>query len=260
MKKSIIIILSLLFSTNLLATCLPYGLWVFPRGKLIKKNSIFIINAYGASQNIITGLNQKYNIYFKNGDNKIKLNVVEVCIGQFNLTQALLKPETALQEGLEYELNIDSLSEYESIKQFNSQNGRFEPLTYKVLDILDNEKPIITTRPKELYKSYFKLGCGPTSNVVFSYPAKDSSEIIIKTSVKNIKTGKTTTYYIEPMENKIIVGRDMCSGAFILDNSKNYEIAFSFMDASGNITEWSGEKLKFSNPTNSIKTRQHTRH
>ncbi len=73
--------------------------------------------------------------------------------------------------------------------------------------------------------------------------------MLIKTTVKNLKTGKETTYYIQPEEGKINVGHDMCSGAFDFDDSENYEVGFSFMDASGNLTEWTGDRIKFTKPT-----------
>ena len=42
----------------------------------------------------------------------------------------------------------------------------------------------------------------------------------------------------------------MCSGAFDFEeNSNNYEVEFSFMDASGNLTSWTGERIKFTKPT-----------
>jgi hypothetical protein len=41
----------------------------------------------------------------------------------------------------------------------------------------------------------------------------------------------------------------MCSGAFEYDESNDYEIEFSFMDASGNVKNWTGDRIKFTRPT-----------
>jgi hypothetical protein len=118
-----------------------------------------------------------------------------------------------------------------------------------VVEEIDNEKPKLSEKPKELKKTLVYYGCEPSIHVVFSNPAKDNSDVIVKTTVKNSKTGKETTYYIEPEEDKIKVGHGMCSGAFVFDDSKHYEVEFSFMDSAGNLTSWIGDRIMFTKPT-----------
>ena len=86
-------------------------------------------------------------------------------------------------------------------------------------------------------------------SVDFDFPVTDSSEVTIKTTVKNIKSRIETTYFIMPRNNQIIVGHGMCSGAFTFDESNDYEVEFSFMDSSGNQTSWVGDRIKFTKPT-----------
>lgn len=101
----------------------------------------------------------------------------------------------------------------------------------------------------EINKSLVYYGCGPSIHVVFSNPAKDNSDIIVQTTVKDLKTKQETTYYIQPVGDKIKVGHGMCSGAFDFeDGSQNFEVAFAFIDASGNLTPWTGEPIKFTKP------------
>jgi hypothetical protein len=250
MKQILTIIIGLFCSVTLYADCAGTGLSIFPSGQIIKQNSIFILDGYAESQNVILGLNKKHSIYLKSGNKKIKLLVTEICFGQFYLTQAVLKPETELEAGLEYTMYIDSLPKYERFNKYNKSTQKYEPVTYKVVAEKDIEKPNLATKPKELKKTLVYYGCGPSIHVVFSNPAIDNSDIIVKTTVKDLKTGKETTYYIEPEGDKIKVGHDMCSGAFDFeDNSNNYEVEFSFMDASGNLTAWTGERIKFTKPS-----------
>jgi len=254
MKQLLIIIIGLFSTATVYADCAGTGLWVFPSGPTVKQNSIFVLDGYAESQNVILGLNKKHNIYLKSGNKKIKLLVTEICVGQFYLTQAVLKPETELEAGLEYTMYIDSLPEYESFNKYNNTTHKYEPVSYKVVSEKDNEKPQLTTRPKELKMTLVHYGCGPSIHVVFSNPAKDNSAIIVKTTVKNINTGKETTYYIQPDGDKIKIGHGMCSGAFDFeDDSNNYDVEFSFMDASGNLTAWTGERIRFSKPTKETK-------
>lgn len=250
MKQLLSILIGLFCTVTVYADCAGEGLWIFPSGQTIKQNSIFILDGYAESQKVILGLNKKHNIYLKSGNKKIKLIVAEICVGQFYLTQAVLKPETELEAGLEYTMYIDNLPEYERFNKYNKKTQKYEQVTYKVVAEIDNEKPQLTTKPKELKKTLVHYGCGPSIHVIFSSPIKDNSDVIVKTTLKNPKTGIETTYYIQPDGDKIKVGHGMCSGAFNFeDKGNNYEVEFSFMDASGNLTAWIGERIKFSKPT-----------
>ena len=265
--KKLLILLILLFGTVYIhADCAGEGLSFFPSGQTINKNSIFIIDGYARSQRIILELNKKHKIYLKCGNKKIKLIVSEIFVGQFNLTQALLKPESELESRLDYTICIDDLPEYECLKRYNIINQKYEPVTYKVVDILDNSNPTLSEDPEEIEKTLIHYSCGPSKYVVFNNPAKDSSEIIIKTTVRNVKTGKKTIYFIEPYDGKILVGHGMCSGAFVFEDEKikvgqgmsfepsnNFEVEFSFMDASGNLTSMNSDPIKFTRPTKETK-------
>lgn len=239
MKQILIFLISFLYTVSTYAECSNDGLWIFPNGKTIKQNTIFIVDGYADSQEIVLGLNQKYNVYLKSGEKKIKLLVTEICFGQFYMTQAILKPETELEPDLEYVVYID----HDILRKDNN-----ELASYKVVAEKDTQKPKLSSKPKELQKTLVQYGCGPSIHVVFSNPAEDESEIIVRTTVKNLKTGKETTYYIQPDGDKIKIGHGMCSGAFSFDENEHYEVEFSFVDTSGNLTHWVGSRIKFTKP------------
>ncbi len=249
MKTLFITIVGILYSVSIFADCMANGLSVFPTTKTLSQNSIIILDGYAQSQNVIKGLNIKFPVYLKSGDKIVKLLVVEIHTGQFNITQAILKPEKQLEAGLEYTMFIDNLPEDESLYHYNTETKEREPIQYKILEKVDNDKPIIVSKPKEVKKTFRQYGCGPATYVIFDYSIKDSSVIIIKATVKNLKTGRETTYYIKPSDNQISIGHGMCSGAFKFDDSLEYEIEFSFMDASGNMANWTGERINFTKPT-----------
>lgn len=248
MKYLLSLFISFIMAVSAYANCAGTGLSVFPQGPNIRQNSIFIIDGYAKSQHVILDLNTRHAVYLKSGNKKVKLLVTEICVGEFFLTQALLKPETKLEAGLQYTLCIDGLPEYESLNRYNSKTDHYEPLTYQVVTGKDTEKPNVMSKPKELGKSLVHYGCGPSIYVAFDNPAKDASEVIVRTTVKNIKTGKETTYYLQPDQSKLKVGHGMCEGAFTFDEGEHYEVEFSFMDASGNITAWTGERIRFTKP------------
>jgi hypothetical protein len=249
MKNIILIFLSFLLSNNANADCSGYGISIFPSNKSIKQNSIFMLEAYAHSREIINGLNSKYPIYLQSGDKIVKLIVGEKYDSQFQLKQVFLKPESTLESGLEYQLKIDNLPEYNELRRYNKETGEYEDIIYNIEDSKDIENPKLNSKPKKIDESYALFGCGPAMSVIFDLPISDQSEILIKTTFRSLKTKKETTYYIEPENDQIKVGHGMCSGAFTFSDGDNYEVEFSFMDASGNITSWTGDRIKFEKPS-----------
>ena len=250
-KQFILVVAFLFYACSVYAECRGNGLTAFPEERSIKQNSIFMLEGYGQSQKIISGLNTTHQIYLQSGNKKIKLLVREIYKGQFHLTQAILFPETPLEAGLEYSMRIDSLPRYEQLNRYNSETNLSEAITYKVLSEVDIVKPFVLSQPKEIGKRLIHYGCGPEIYVNFDFSVQDSSEVLIKTTVKNIQTGKETTYYIIPYMSKIRVGHGMCDGAFTFDQGINYEVEFSFMDASSNSTTWTGKRIAFTKPVTS---------
>jgi hypothetical protein len=228
------------------AMCASSRLAVFPNGSTIGRHPIFVLEGYANSQKVITGLNKQYAIYLQSGRSRVRLMVRNVYVGDFRLTQALLYPESELTVGLDYTLHIDSLPDGERVNRMTRYQ---DSVTYKVIAENDTQSPRLISQPEEVAKTLAFFGCGPATHVVFSNPAHDESEIIVKTTVRNVHSGKETTYLIVPDSNKIRVGHGMCSGAFTFDGTHEYEVEFTFMDAAGNITPWSTERIRFTKPT-----------
>lgn len=247
--KSRLLFFGILVNILIYSKCGSNGIDVFPTKTEINKNSIFLIEGFATSQKIITSLNKEYKIYLQSGNQKINLKVTETLIGDFQLTQAILKPEYPLEIGKEYILKIDNLPKYETINKFYDYSFKSKPIIYKVTSNVDIEKPTITKNPYELKKSYIPYGCGPEVNVIFSFLADDPSQLLVKTKFKNLVTNKVTTFYLLPKDNKLFVGYGMCSGAFKYDKHLAYEVGFNFMDSSGNITTGNKEGIKFTKPT-----------
>mgnify|MGYP000271130291 FL=1 len=232
---------SILFLTSIHAECAMSGLYVFPKGKTIRQNPVFVLDGYGFSEHTIEGLNKEYPVYLQCGEIKVPLEVKEMHKGQFELTQAVLVPTDSLIPGLYYKLTIDHLPPYDNFKSHASN------AIWKVESGKDTIAPEMTARPRELNKILELYGCHPVSYVVFSCPAKDNSEMMVRATVKD-KAGNETSYFIETNGLEIKIGHDMCHGAFKFAEGSKYDVKFDFMDASGNIRSWEGAGLRFSGP------------
>jgi len=248
MKHSFILFAFLILAAIAKADCSGSGIGVWPYTSNLKANPVIVIEFYGSSQQIVSGLNNKYSIYLKSGKEKISLLIIEVCKGQFRLIQVIVKPATELKAGKEYQLMIDNLPGYEGIHKWNKETHKTETPAWKVLKEADTEFPVWTKLPKFNSKYYAMFGCGPSFGIVFDLAAADASPVLIKTTVRNTKTGKYSTYYLEPADNKISVGHNMCSGAFDFDSNDPYEVSFALMDASGNPGCFASQPLRFTRP------------
>lgn len=250
MKKIIPILIVLLTTVNGFSKCASSGLYFWPTKQTISQNSIFVIDGYATSQKIISGLGTAYKVFLKSDKQKIKLNVQEMLVGQFSLTQAILKPETTLSIGQEYELVIENLGDLENqVYKYNDSTRQREKIKWTVTSNSDTALPIWKEKPIFKDGSYMEAGCGPIIFVNFAYSASDNSEYLIKTTLKNKSTGIETTYYLKAGDKIIDVGHGMCSGAFKFDGGDKFEVEFSLFDASGNLTKWTGERIEFKRPT-----------
>jgi hypothetical protein len=54
---------------------------------------------------------------------------------------------------------------------------------------------------------------------------------------------------VSPVSNTLRIGYGMCSGEFYFEDGEKYEISFSLMDASGNMTDSLTKRITFISPT-----------
>ncbi len=249
MQRFLLLFVFLFCAAIVKADCSGNGISCWPNTSTIKANPVFVITFYAVSQGIVEGLNTKNAVYLTLGKQIVRLKIIEVCIGQFYLTQVIVKPVTELLPGREYELVIDNLPAYERILKWDKQTFRSGPPKWKVLSEIDTEFPRWVKLPEFKSKSIVYFGCGPSLAVNFGFAAADGSDLLVKTIVKNRKTGKFTTYYLESPDNNIAVGHSMCSGAFVFDTDDEYEVSFALMDASGNPGCVSTAPIYFTRPT-----------
>lgn len=250
----LLLILSFIFLTNqIFSKCGGSSISFWPEGKTIQQNQLIIIEGYHYNEDIIGELNKKYPIFLISGNQKIKLQVKEINRGDFRLNQAILIPEMSLTVGIEYTCVVENLPENltDIFKKWNSDSQRYESVTWTVSSSsnTDIEKPMWIKKPVEINKRYVQYGCGPGIHIDFKYEVKDASDVLIKTSVTNIKTKKSTTFYFPAdHSNTLSIGHGMCSGAFEFEGEK-YEITFDLVDIFGNQNAWDIIPITFTKPT-----------
>jgi hypothetical protein len=253
MRHITLFILTFFVTAIASAMCMPNGIYCLNENKILNKNGLIILEFYGTSESLVSGLNKKYPIYLKTKNSRIQLNVLETLKGDFNLTQVVLKPVSELIADNTYSLEIDKLPKFESKpERYDTLTHKYEDLTFKVSTIVDNDSPILNLEPTEQKKSLVYYGCGPAIWVYFTITGHDKSELFIRANVKSKKTGKVTTYILAIENGLVKVGHGMCSGAFLFYNDDNFEVIFQLFDQSGNKSAFTNT-ISFTKPTTETK-------
>lgn len=230
--------------------CAPGALTVFPGGATLNRNPVLMIEGYGECQSLIHRLGKQNAVYLTAGSRRIKLVVNEVRVGQFELTQAILVPETVLDAGTTYRLQIDQLPAYYPIYRWNEAAKRTEELVYVTNQKIDVQPPVVSRQPREIGKTHISYGCGPEVTVNFDCPVSENESVLVKATVTDKRTGTSATYFLEPTNKQIKIGHGMCSGAFRLIPAGEYEVTFSFMDVSGNVMMSNAVPIQVKAPVN----------
>lgn len=254
MLKAIGIILLFCYVTFAKAECISTSITCWPTQTSINKNSLFILSFYGYSQRIIAQLDKEHSIYLQSEDQKIKLKITEINKGDFEITQVVLKPSKPLSGGRIYEIVIQGISFFEKIEKWNPESNKIEKARWIVTDSIDKVKPRWIEPPVYVSKTMVVFGCGPAKWVNFKFRCQDKSPILVRATLKSLKTLKVSTYYLEPEGNIIKIGHGMCSGAFHFDDSIEYEVSFTLMDQCGNFSSITTKPFKFSRPVTLTET------
>lgn len=218
------------------ADCGGGGISVIPEGPTLNTNPVLIIQEFDYAISIVTELNKKYPVYLHCNGDTVKLSVVEVLQGQMYISQALVKPVTALTPGKTYTLVIQGVSD-QILYRYNYAARKKEAITYLILNSADTVAPVSSgTAPVETRKTFTMYGCGPSTNVFFKCEVSDSSEIFVRATVTNKTTGKQSSGYLR-LYDEVRVGHDMCTGLFTYPDDGDYTLTISYMDASGNTTK-----------------------
>ncbi len=243
MRTSILILILFFRSYFSLSNCRDQWLRTWPETEKINLNSIFVVEGVFRDKSLLD-LNTKYPVYLKSKSDTIRLMLVKMNIGEAGLVQAIFKPYRKLKPNTKYKLVIDNLG-YDDLSP--RRGKKQEKSTWTTTNIIDSIAPIFFEKPQYLFSSYERMGCGPESHVNFLVIKKDFSDCLIKVKVKN-PNNTITDFLIASENDTIIVGHDMCNGAFALKQEGNYEISFGLIDSSGNSIELFDNKLVFVRP------------
>ncbi len=225
---------------TLYSKCISEGFEYYPKTKEISLNPMFIIQGYYYSQKVILSFkNQKVYLLSENGE-EVVLNLQEILKGDYYLTQAIFKPAKELKPNTKYYLKYESLSKdsesWNSDMRDKLENLYWQTADKKTVDPLSPNLEI--TFEKTEYQEY---DCGDASWAIFNLKNTRKEEIWCKTELIDKETNVKTVFYIGAENDKIRVGKGMCSGAFNFVPKRKYKVCFTPMNTDGKVlktTKW----------------------
>ena len=247
--KHLLFFLGIILSTSALADCMSSGIWVYPKGGTLVKNSLFFIEGYYYDQEKVRDFGKGTHAYLVNGDSKIELETVQLYEGMMHLTTAVMKPSSTISSKRAYHLLIeDEEGNEEYIKEYDGRNHKWHKIFWKIADKEDTSSPSWEQEPTFEKTDYVAFGCGPAVNALFNAQLSDQSKTFVVTEVKNLTAEESNTYLLNIEGNTLSIGHGMCSGAFKYKEKHKYAVRFKLMDICGNENEEWTEWTNFKNP------------
>lgn len=225
--------------------CGSFSLRAYPSMEVIPLNSTFILEGFDRGQGIIDSLNIKYPIYLVSGDQRIALEVEGGNVGMYFLSQAILRPVSALEPNTTYVLRIDNLSAEDQgpIFKYRDHYTMIGDAKWTTSSLTDLEAPQFLTAPSYLESIYKERSCGIDQYGVFRMKVTDREETLVKVERRQMIRRDTLihSYVLTlPESDELHIGRTMCSGEFTFKKRHTYQVRFCLLDFSGNSTgQWS---------------------
>ena len=229
-----------LSSSIAFADCSSSGIYVFPENKEIYENSMFTLEGYYFSQEIIKDLDSNYTAYLVSEKERIQLHIIDRYQGQMDLYKVLLKPDGDLTMGVEFELKIiHNESDKEAtdvMNRYNPATKKYESIQFKVTKRADKKVPVWGNILKHKENTLTLFGCGPANYSIFEASVTDASKILIKVQIRNKTTNEIARYLVpfDRVNGFISLGHGMCSGPFVFKSGNKYEANFKPIDECGN--------------------------
>ena len=223
--------------------CAMSGISYFPVQKEIGLNSKFIIQGYSYSQKTIINFKDK-QVYLESEEGEIiQLELDELLIGQFLLTQAVFKTSKTLSPNTKYYLRyVNSNNKLlKDLKRYNRSTKKNEPVHWVTGD-KSNQTPLnpkLKIKFKKTNVIYY--GCGPEANAIFTLSNNGGPEVWYKTELFDLSTKNTKIFYLHEWNKTLNVGHDMCAGAFNYNEKGKYKVRFTPMNSDGKslkTTKW----------------------
>jgi len=247
------LILSLALGFSAIADCASRGVWALPAFGKIAPEGLIVLETYARSQRIIDSINSSYMVYLELNDTLVELEVLEICHGMFEVSQAILRPKTKLKPGEEYLLQIRHRQTSRDLnpERYNQKTENYERIKWVVDESVSSTSSSWAKGPTVQDYSLFWFGCGPACHVNFEYQIDipDSSFLLMRVELMEVGSEITWQYHLPIANNgEFSIGHGMCSGPFYFQTKAKYLVRFALLDPNGDLRDSYTEWIPFDSP------------
>lgn len=225
------------------------GISIWPEDDTLSNTPILIFEGYYEHAYIVNEMPSRYPVFLQAGKHKVPLARVDINEGANGQCQLLLKPTEALLDGRQYKLVVEKLPNLKDHFYYDIYDEHNIIKKWRIVRPASNSSPAFVSKPKEQGQKYQQYGCGLEHHVDFACKVDSPTDYLVKTVLTELGSGLVYTYYIEPANGIIAVGRHMCGGAFNLMRGGKYQVEFTLVNASGVYGKTTSGKIEFTTPT-----------
>jgi hypothetical protein len=209
---------------------------------------VFVVEGYMKDQILVESVTS-CELMLVSASERICLIPDRTYIGEFRVSQVILRPERPLTFGATYGLSISEnsprASEWESSRYFNDPS---DSLKWTADLAKDELAPEWLDDPEVVNVKVVEYGCGPAIGADIRVRAKDESPVMALATVVGREAESSRSYLLHVDEDVIFLGHGMCSGGFDLAPGAEYRATVTIIDVAGNIAESPPKEVEFTIP------------
>lgn len=228
---------------SLQARCKEESYAVLPPSGDVPANVRIIIEGFGNGQHRIENI-KLGEARLVSGRGAIKLTPEAIHIGQYLVTQVILKPSEPLLQGDWYSLEVDGISpdDFEI-------SGNAPVKGWRCNGSLDLSGATWRSSPIIIDRKSIDHGTTPSEWIRIKAPVNDDHLPYVLVKLKTTRDKAYKRSYILPVkDDMILVGHGACSGPFNINSGCSYIAKLIPYDISGNTNEAAARKVSFSDP------------
>ena len=230
------------------AKCAARSIHVWPQSGRVPINAIFVVEGYMRDQVLVENV-ASCELMLVSASDRLCLIPDRTYIGEFHVSQVILRPERTLTFGATYALSISEdsprASEWTSSRYFYEAR---ESLKWTADLPKDELAPEWLGDPEVINAEIVEYGCGPAIGADIQVRAKDESPTMALATIIGRETKSARSYLMPVDEDVAFVGHGMCSGGFDLAPGAEYRATVTIIDVAGNIAESPPKEVKFTIP------------
>lgn len=197
---------------------------------------MLLLEGFGNEQLPIAGLADGGSAQLVAKGHTVDLVVESIHQGDFGLTQAVVRPASALKPATRYTLELHTADGQPARTTMWHQG---EPTPVRWTTAAADHKPAAPAWSGTAVvtgQSFRRLGCGPSSHIEVKLPAAGEAPLAVQVELQQLGGEGESKTYVLPVDGETLrLGHGMCSGAFRLTGADDrYRAELTLLDAAGN--------------------------